>query len=367
MSVIEVAGQTMLIPLGLIDRNPDQPRRRFDIAKLNELQAQIAAMGQQQPVVVREVGGRYQLVMGERRWRAMRLIRGQKAIEAKIVELDDMQTFLRSASENLGRADMTILEEAQAYSDLIGYGLAVERIAQMFGKTTDYVGWRMDLLELTTEAAKLVDQGIMKPDFAWHVSRLTPANQKVAVTQYMKGDFTTETEASGFAQALKAAEQQQGFFSEKELTQAEKETQTKERKKARSRVEQMELVAGQLDELAKQTPTDLAVLFEGEVARHVDALDRIHRSVTELRKKLRKAKSISSARTLAVRPDLVVDEEEDAIDESSATASRSADPEEAVPGATAEAEADEGPTEEALEELEALAEEAVAEAAELAA
>ncbi|OIK07730.1 hypothetical protein [Streptomyces monashensis] len=71
----------------------------------------------------------------------------------------------------------------------------------MFGKTPDYVKWRMDLLNLTTDIAALPADGKIKPDFAWHPSRLSTANRKAAVTRYMKGDFRSETDASTFAQA----------------------------------------------------------------------------------------------------------------------------------------------------------------------
>ncbi|MEU8521208.1 hypothetical protein [Streptomyces sp. NPDC048577] len=167
----------------------------------------------------------------------------------------------------------------------------------------------MDLLNLTTDIAELVTEGKIKADFAWYLSKLTPANQKVAVTRYMKGDFRTETDASTFAQALRMKENQEGFFSEKELSDKEKEDKAKERKQAKSKVDQVERAGTLLEELAKLTPTELAELFEGEVGKQLDAVERVRKAAAEAVKKLRKAKAMSEAKQLTVRPELAVEPE----------------------------------------------------------
>ncbi|WP_406354177.1 ParB/RepB/Spo0J family partition protein [Streptomyces sp. NBC_00658] len=313
MSVNEASIKVMAIPLGEIEPNPDQPRKFFDETKLEELAAQFRSVGQLQPIVVRPAGGTFQIVMGERRWRAMHLVEGAETIEAKVVSsVDDEKAFVMGISENIGRADMTLMEEAQAYADLVGLGYVAQGIAEMFGKTKDYVVWRMDLLNLTTDIAELVAEGKIKADFAWYLSKLSPANQKVAVTRYMKGDFKTETDASIFAQALRMKENQEGFFSEKELSDKEKEEKSKERKRAKSKVDQVERAGTLLEELSQMTPTELAELFEGEVGKHLDAVDRVRKAAAETAKKLRKAKAMSEAKQLTVRPELEVEPEADA-------------------------------------------------------
>jgi ParB family chromosome partitioning protein len=325
------------IPLEDIEPNPDQPRKFFDETKLKELAAQFRAVGQLQPIVVRPAGDKFQIVMGERRWRAMHLVEGATAIEAKVVHtVDDENAFIMGISENIGRADMTLMEEAQAYADLVGFGYKAEGIAEMFGKTPDYGKWRMDLLNLTTGIAELVAEGKIKADFAWHLSRLSPANQKVAVTRYMKGDFRSETDASTFAQALRMKENQEGFFSEKELSEKEKEDKAKQRNQAKTKVDQVERAGTLLEELAQLTPTELAELFEGEVGKHLDAVERVRKAAAEAVKKLRKAKAMSEAKQLTVRPDLEV-------------APEAEDGEEPSEAEVAEAAAEE-PTEEELEE-----------------
>ncbi|MER6010212.1 ParB/RepB/Spo0J family partition protein [Streptomyces bluensis] len=316
MNVTEANIEVTSIPLADIEPNPDQPRKYFDETKLEELAAQFRSVGQLQPIVVRMAGGdKFQIVMGERRWRAMHLVEGATTIEAKVVSsVDDEKAFVMGISENIGRADMTLMEEAQAYADLVGFGYQAERIAEMFGKTVDYVKWRMDLLNLTTDIAELVSEGKIKADFAWYLSKLTPANQKVAVTRYMKGDFRTETDASTFAQALRMKENQEGFFSEKELSEKEKEDKSKERKQAKSKVDQVEQAGSLLEELAKLTPTELADLFEGEVGKHLDAVERVRKAAAEAVKKLRKAKAMSEAKQLTVRPELEVEPEAEDVE-----------------------------------------------------
>ncbi|KPI15705.1 parB-like partition protein [Actinobacteria bacterium OK074] len=310
MSTEEASIDVIAVPLAEIEPNPDQPRKFFDEVKLEELAAQFRSVGQLQPIVVRPAGDKFQIVMGERRWRAMHLVEGATTIEAKIVtSVDDEKAFVMGISENIGRADMTLMEEAQAYADLIGFGYKAEGIADMFGKTPDYVKWRMDLLNLTTDIAELVTAGKIKADFAWYLSRLSPANQKAAVTRYMKGDFRTETDASHFAQALRMKENQEGFFSEKELSEKEKEDKAKERKQVRGKVDQVERAGALLEELAQLTPTELAELFEGEVGKQLDAVERVRRAAAESVKKLRKAKAMSEAKRLTVRPELEVEPE----------------------------------------------------------
>ncbi|MDQ8706715.1 ParB/RepB/Spo0J family partition protein [Streptomyces sp. LHD-70] len=328
------------IPLDQIEPNPDQPRKFFDEGKLKELAAQFREVGQLQPIVVRRPQGKrkFQIIMGERRWRAMHLVDGATTVQGQVVKsVDDEKAFVMGISENVGRADMTLMEEAQAYADLVGFGHSAERIAEMFGKTPDYVKWRMDLLNLTTDIAALVSDGKIKPDFAWHLSRLTPANQKAAVTRYMKGDFKSETDASTFAQAMRMKEKQEGFFSDKELSEKEKEEKAKERKQAKGKVDHVERAGALLQELAGKTPTELAELFEGEVGKHLDAIERVRKAAAESVKKLRKAKAMSEAKQLDVRPELKVDEREGGAEESEAPSADAVEPAEPTEEELAEA------------------------------
>ncbi|OIK07729.1 hypothetical protein [Streptomyces monashensis] len=101
-------------------------------------------------------------------------------------------------------------------------------------------------------------------------------------------------------------EKQEGFFSDKELSEKEKEEKAKERKQARTKVDHVERAGTLLTELAKKSPKELAELFEGEVGKHLEAVERVRKAATEAAKKLRKAKAMSEAKQLEVRPELEV-------------------------------------------------------------
>lgn len=146
------------LPISAIEPHPDQPRRHFDEAALTELAASIAARGVIQPVIVRPLGeGRWQLVAGERRWRA-----AQKAqlheIPALIRDLDDREVMALALIENLQREDLNPIEEARAYHRLAeGEGLTQADIARMVDKSRSHVANLQRLLSLPESVIELVE------------------------------------------------------------------------------------------------------------------------------------------------------------------------------------------------------------------
>ena len=121
----------MEIPVGSIVPNPHQPRVHFEEAALDDLAASIKEIGVLQPILVRVVGdGSYELVAGERRWRASRRA-GLDTIPAIVRATDDMGSVLQALVENLHRQDLTPLEESAAYSQMIeDFSLTHEQVAQ---------------------------------------------------------------------------------------------------------------------------------------------------------------------------------------------------------------------------------------------
>lgn len=150
------------LPIGAIEPLPGQPRRRFDETSLQELAASIAARGVIQPVIVRRLAdGRYQLVAGERRWRA-----AQKAklheIPALVRDLDDREAMALALIENLQREDLNPVEEARAYQRLIeGEGLTQAEIAGMVDKSRSHVANLLRLLGLPSGVLELVESGAL--------------------------------------------------------------------------------------------------------------------------------------------------------------------------------------------------------------
>lgn len=165
-NVMETAGGegSMLASLAIasIDPLPGQPRKRFDEEALTELAASIAARGVIQPIVVRpRGGGRYQLVAGERRWRA-----AQKAqlheIPALIRELDDREVMALALIENIQREDLNPVEEARAYHRLSEEeGMTQAEIAQLVEKSRSHVANLLRLLNLPTGVLDLVEDGVL--------------------------------------------------------------------------------------------------------------------------------------------------------------------------------------------------------------
>jgi len=182
--------------------NPDQPRKFFDADAHRELTASIQENGLLQPVVVRVVNGQdvpYMIVAGERRWRACKEA-GLTTVPARILEdIDEEKAFVLSISENVNRADMTIMEEAGAYADLVALGWKPDTVAKTFGKTKTHIEWRLGLLTLRPEVAEWVNEGKIKPNLSWHIAQLSPAHQIIAATRYLRGDFDSEADAANFA------------------------------------------------------------------------------------------------------------------------------------------------------------------------
>ncbi|MDQ0465315.1 ParB family chromosome partitioning protein [Caulobacter ginsengisoli] len=185
------------IPLELIRRNPDQPRRQFAEAELEELTQSVREKGVLQPVLLRPapgVTGEYQLVAGERRWRAAQRA-GLRAIPAVIRELDDLQVLEIAIIENVQRADLNALEEAQGYKALIDrFGRTQDAVAQVVGKSRPHVANALRLLSLPEPVLALLAEGALS---AGHARALVGAADPLALARQVvaKGLNVRETES----------------------------------------------------------------------------------------------------------------------------------------------------------------------------
>ena len=148
------------LPVADIRPDPKQPRRHFDSEALDELAASIAAKGVIQPVIVRPLGeGQFQLVAGERRWRAAQRAQLHE-IPAIIRNLDEREVMALALIENLQREDLNPIEEARAYQRLSEEeGLTQAEIAQLVDKSRSHVANLMRLLALPEQVIDLVEQG----------------------------------------------------------------------------------------------------------------------------------------------------------------------------------------------------------------
>ena len=159
-------GDAREVPIELIHRNPDQPRQSFDEAQLEDLARSIREKGVLQPILLRPRPGHpgdYQIVVGERRWRASQLA-GLAAIPALVRELDDRTTLEIALIENLQRSDLNPMEEAEGLGRLATEsGLKQEEIARAVGKSRPYVANMLRLLSLTKPVEALIRSGELSP------------------------------------------------------------------------------------------------------------------------------------------------------------------------------------------------------------
>ena len=147
----EVSGNTpyQVLPIYKVEPNPNQPRQDFDEVELQSLSDSIAEHGVVQPLTVRQLeSGYYQIIAGERRWRAARMA-GLSEVPAVIIEADDKKTMELALIENLQRQDLNPVEEAMGYRSLMDdYGLSQEETAARVGKSRPAVANALRLLNL---------------------------------------------------------------------------------------------------------------------------------------------------------------------------------------------------------------------------
>jgi ParB family chromosome partitioning protein len=184
------------LPLDRIDRGRYQPRREFDADSLRELADSIASQGVLQPIVVRPVaGGRYEIIAGERRWRASREA-GCEDIPVVVREVNEPTALAIALIENIQREDLAPLEEAGALNRLQQeFGLTHQQTAEAVGKSRTTVTNLLRLLELGEEATGLLDAGRLEMGHARALLGLKGDTQALAARQVVaRGLSVRETE-----------------------------------------------------------------------------------------------------------------------------------------------------------------------------
>ncbi len=182
----EPSGQSpyQQMPIYKIEPNPDQPRRDFDEAELQALADSIATHGLVQPLTVRLMpSGYYQIIAGERRWRAARLA-DLKEVPVVVMEADDKKTMELALIENLQRQDLNPVEEAMGYRSLMEeYGLTQEETAARVGKSRPAVANALRLLSLSPKVLDMVRQGSLSAGHARAVLSLKTEKQQAEAAQ----------------------------------------------------------------------------------------------------------------------------------------------------------------------------------------
>lgn len=184
------------IDIALVRPNPFQPRKQFDGEKLEELANSIKEHGVVQPILVRSKGEGYEIVAGERRWRASRLA-GLKTIPAVVKDFSESQVMEIALIENLQREDLNPIEEAEAYDRLVReFGLTQEDLARRLGKSRSQVANTLRLLNLGEGVRGRVAEGKVSMGHAKLLLSVSDVKRQEALAQAIeaKGLSVRETE-----------------------------------------------------------------------------------------------------------------------------------------------------------------------------
>ena len=173
-----------MLPLHKVEPNPDQPRQDFDEEELQQLADSIAVHGVIQPLTVRQLpSGYYQIIAGERRWRASRLA-GLYEVPAVVIEADDKKATELALIENLQRSDLNPVEEALGYQTLMSdYGMTQEETAKSVGKSRPAVANALRLLQLCPEVLEMLRAGKLSAGHARAVLTLNTAKKQISAAQ----------------------------------------------------------------------------------------------------------------------------------------------------------------------------------------
>jgi ParB family chromosome partitioning protein len=194
-----------MLPLDAIRPNPGQPRRSIDEGELHALAASIAEQGVIQPIVVRPVpgeAGRYEIVAGERRWRAARLA-GRAAIPALVRPLNDVTLAEIALVENIQRAELAPLDEALAYQQLIEvHGRTQDEVARRLGRNRTHVAHMLRLLRLPAEVQEMIRSGAIS---VGHARVLVNVDDPVALARRVVAEGLTVRQTEEAAKAARPA------------------------------------------------------------------------------------------------------------------------------------------------------------------
>lgn len=181
-------------PIDQIEVNPNQPRKAFDFTALDELAASIKSSGVIQPIIVRRVAGIYQLIAGERRWRAARQA-GLDRIPAIVRDATDAQSIELALVENLLREDLNPIETAQAYQKLLAeFGWIQEELAQRVGKDRTSIANSLRLLRLPDEIQADLRNGRLTMGHARALLALTSVAEQLRLrNEILAHDWSVRT------------------------------------------------------------------------------------------------------------------------------------------------------------------------------
>ena len=191
------------LPISKVEPRSQQPRKYFDEQGLQELSDSISEHGIIQPLTVREIdGGYYQIIAGERRWRAARMA-GLDEVPARIIDADDKETMELALVENLQRENLNAAEEARGYKTLMEeYGMTQEETAKRVGKSRPVIANALRLLNLPVEVMDMLENGEIAPGAARAILALTTAEDQLKVAETVVKDKLSVRETENLVKEM---------------------------------------------------------------------------------------------------------------------------------------------------------------------
>lgn len=187
------------LPIEKIKRNPKQPRKNFDETALEELADSIKQNGVLQPILVRKKDGFYEIVAGERRYQASKRA-GLKQIPVVIREINDEEVFQLALIENLQRADLSPIEEAKGYQQLIdAQGLTNEELGKLLSKSRSAIANTLRLLNLPDEVQDLMEQGFLTAGHARAILAVPTEEGRIKLAQKVVAENLTVRQTENLA------------------------------------------------------------------------------------------------------------------------------------------------------------------------
>ncbi len=189
------SNQTNKVAIADLIANKEQPRTNFDEAALDELASSIKAKGILQPLLVRTKGKKYEIIAGERRFRAAQ-IAGLDEVPVIVKEFSDQETLEIALIENLQREDLNPLEEARGYKNLLEFGITQDEAAQAVGKARSTVTNSLRLLNLSQNAQQALEEGTISAGHARAILGIQEEHRDWALEQVLSNDLNVrQTEA----------------------------------------------------------------------------------------------------------------------------------------------------------------------------
>lgn len=280
------------LPISSVHANPNQPRKSFE--GIEELASSIHENGLLQPITVRPVGESFEIVAGERRFRAMSHL-GWETVPAIVRDLEDASAYVLSVMENVARRDMNPMEEAAAFQQLLDSGLSAKEIERKVGIGSGDGGevtWKVQLLKCIESVQHMLRRGQISQKMATQLARLSDFGQIHALRE-LQGNALSQNAFTALVDTIWAQENQVDMFPETKIDPAIKA--------------KADAVLAALTSLqraaAKLDGADLAII--GEALFHKDAqmaglCDATIQAVTRIRKAVQREHGRETARSLAI-------------------------------------------------------------------